>query len=89
MGQAPHIVFMEDTDGDDQFDRKTMVLEDAFGTFDTHAVMNNLKVGIDNQIWGAVGYSGLYTPGQAPNDDARILGKESSDLRATAPTWSP
>ena len=66
VGQAPHIVFMEDTDGDDRFDRKTPVLENAFGTFDSHAVMNNLKYGIDNHIWGAVGYSGMYEPGKAP-----------------------
>ena len=68
VGQAPHIVYMEDTDGDDQFDKKTNVLTDAFGTFDTHAVMNNLKYGIDNYIWGAVGYSGLYEQGHAPDE---------------------
>ena len=79
VGQAPHIVFMEDSDGDDRFDRKTPVLENAFGTFDTHAVMNNFKYGIDNQIWSAVGYSGLYEPGHAPpvmertNEEYRIL----------------
>ena len=66
VGQAPHIVYMEDTDGDDRFDRKTPVLENTFGTFDSHAVMNNLKYGIDNHIWGAVGYSGMYEPGMAP-----------------------
>ena len=79
VGQAPHIVFMEDTDGDDVFDSKTPVLENAFGTFDTHAVMNNFKYGIDNQIWSAVGYSGMYQPGHAPaieernNEEYRIL----------------
>ncbi len=73
VGQAPHIVFMEDTDGDDVYDRKTRILENAFGTFDTHAVMSNFKVGIDNHIWSAVGYSGMYEPGKAPEDDSRIL----------------
>ena len=79
VGQAPDIVFMEDVDGDDKFDRKVPVLEDTFGSFDTHAVMNNFKYGIDNHIWSAVGYSGMYRPGEAPppgqrtNQDARIL----------------
>ena len=79
VGQAPDIVFMEDTDGDDKFDRKTPVLDDTFGSFDTHAVMNNFKYGIDNHIWSAVGYSGMYNPGEAPppgertNQDERIL----------------
>ena len=75
VGQAPDIVFLEDTDGDDIHDRKSVVLDDAFGTFDTHAVMNNFKVGIDNHIWSAVGYSAMYRPGEAPNSDARILGR--------------
>ena len=75
VGQAPDIVYLEDTDGDDQYDRKTVIVDDAFGTFDTHAVMNNFKVGIDNHIWGAVGYSGMYRPGEAPDEDARTLGR--------------
>ena len=75
VGQAPHIVFMEDTDGDDRFDKKTIVIENAFGTFDTHAVMSNMKYGIDNHIWGAVGYSGMYRPGHAPTPEERILGR--------------
>ncbi len=66
VGQAPHIVFLEDTDGDDVFDRKSRVIDNAFGTFDTHAVMNNFKYGIDNHIWSAVGYSAMYEPGYAP-----------------------
>lgn len=79
VGQAPDIVFMEDIDGDDKFDRKTPVLDNTFGSFDTHAVMNNFKYGIDNHIWSAVGYSGMYNPGEAPppgertNQDERIL----------------
>ena len=70
---------MEDVDGDDKFDRKTPVLDNTFGSFDTHAVMNNFKYGIDNHIWSAVGYSGMYNPGEAPppgertNQDERIL----------------
>ena len=75
VGQAPDIVFMEDVDGDDIYDRKTPVVADAFGTFDTHAVMSNFKVGIDNHIWSAVGYSAMYTPGEAPEAESRILGR--------------
>ena len=72
VGQAPHIVYMQDTDGDDRFDEKTKVLTNAFGTFDTHAVMNNLKYGIDNYMWGAVGYSGLYEQGHAPDEEYEL-----------------
>src|SRR5690554_7161 len=56
VAQAPDMVFLEDTDGDDIMDRRT-VLFSGFGTFDTHAGPSGLRYGIDNAIWGAVGYS--------------------------------
>ena len=58
VAQAPEMVFLQDTDGDDQMDRRT-VLFDGFGTYDTHAGPANLKYGPDNTIWGSVGYSGF------------------------------
>lgn len=58
VSQAPNMVFLEDTDGDDKMD-KTTVLFDGFGTWDTHAGPSNLHYGLDNMIWGAVGYSGF------------------------------
>jgi len=73
VGQAPHLVLLKDTNGDDHADEQQILLENAFGTYDTHAVMSNLKIGIDNFLWGAVGYSGLYEPGRAPDPDALIL----------------
>lgn len=75
VGQAPDMVLLQDTDGDDIADRKTILIDDAFGTYDTHAVMSNLKIGLDNHVWGAVGYSAMYRPGEAPDPDARILGR--------------
>ena len=45
VGQAPDIVLLQDTDGDDKADARRVVIDDAFGTFDTHAVMSNLKGG--------------------------------------------
>lgn len=58
VSQAPHFVFLKDTDGDDKADiRKNLV--EGWGTYDTHAGPSNLKYGFDNQIWGVVGYSGF------------------------------
>ncbi len=73
VGQAPDLVFLEDTDGDDRADEKHVIVDNAFGTFDTHAVMSNTKLGLDNFLWGAVGYSGLFEPGRAPDQEAIIL----------------
>jgi len=56
VSQAPEMVFLEDTDGDDKMDKRT-VLFDGFGTWDTHAGPSSLRYGIDNALWGAVGYS--------------------------------
>ena len=58
VAQAPHMVFLEDTDGDDVMDKST-VLFSGFGTDDTHAGPSNLRYGLDNMIWGSVGYSGF------------------------------
>lgn len=58
VAQAPNMVFLEDTDGDDKMDKST-VLFSGFGTFDTHAGPSGLRYGLDNAIWGAVGYSGF------------------------------
>lgn len=58
VAQAPEMVFLEDVDGDDKMDKRT-VLFDGFGTWDTHAGPSNLKYGYDNKIWGSVGYSGF------------------------------
>ena len=58
VAQAPDMIFLEDTDGNDKMDKST-VLFGGFGIWDTHAGPSNLKYGIDNLIWGSVGYSGF------------------------------
>ncbi|MCB0666968.1 MAG: ThuA domain-containing protein [Saprospiraceae bacterium] len=56
VSQAPHFLFLKDTDGDDVADEKS-ILFSGWGTFDTHAGPSNLQYGFDNKIWGVVGYS--------------------------------
>ncbi|SFD90210.1 PVC-type heme-binding CxxCH protein [Spirosoma endophyticum] len=58
VSQAPHMLFLQDTNGDDKADVKKIVFS-GFGTFDTHAGPSNLHYGFDNWIWGSVGYSGF------------------------------
>ncbi|MEZ0487738.1 PVC-type heme-binding CxxCH protein [Fibrella aquatica] len=58
VSQAPHMLFLRDTNGDDKADEKK-ILFTGFGTFDTHAGPSNLHYGFDNWIWGSVGYSGF------------------------------
>ena len=56
VAQAPHFLFLKDTDGDDKADVKEILLT-GWGTFDTHAGPSNFHYGLDNWIWGTVGYS--------------------------------
>jgi uncharacterized protein len=56
--QAPHTLFLKDTDGDDRADVR-QVLFSGWGTGDTHAGPSNLRYGLDNWYYGIVGYSGF------------------------------
>lgn len=58
VSQAPHMLYLKDTNGDDKADEKK-ILFTGFGTFDTHAGPSSLHYGFDNWIWGSVGYSGF------------------------------
>lgn len=58
ISQAPDFLFLKDTDGDDKADIREKIIT-GWGTFDTHAGPSNLKYGLDNKIWGTVGYSGF------------------------------
>ena len=58
VSMAPSFVFLKDTDGDDKADvRETHIT--GWGKRDTHAQASNLRYGLDNKIWGVVGYSGF------------------------------
>jgi putative membrane-bound dehydrogenase-like protein len=54
--QAPETLYLKDTDGDGKADLKK-VLFAGWGTGDTHAGPSNLRWGLDNWVYGIVGYS--------------------------------
>lgn len=56
--QAPHTLFLKDTNGDDKADERK-ILFSGWGTFDTHAGPSNMRYGPDGWIYGMVGYSGF------------------------------
>ena len=58
VAQPPHILFLKDTNGDDKADERK-ILSTGWGQSDTHAILSNLQYGMDNYIWGVVGYSGF------------------------------
>jgi putative membrane-bound dehydrogenase-like protein len=54
--QPPDTLYLKDTDGDDVADERR-VLFTGWSTEDTHAGPSNLHAGLDNWIYGIVGYS--------------------------------
>jgi len=58
VGQAPHMLFFRDTNGDDKADERK-ILFTGWPRTDTHGTISNLRYGFDNQVWGSVGYNGF------------------------------
>src|SRR5579864_2257313 len=54
--QAPHTLFLKDTTGSGKANVK-QILFTGWGISDTHAGPSNLRYGLDNWIYGIVGYS--------------------------------
>jgi putative membrane-bound dehydrogenase-like protein len=58
VAQAPDMLFLQDTDGDDRADVRK-VLFSGWGTADTHSGPSNMRLGLDGWIYLTVGYSGF------------------------------
>ena len=81
---SPDIWFLEDTNGDEIADKRTK-LYTGLGTFDTHAVINNLRWGLDGWIYATHGYSvGMVT---SP-DGATSFGRDGSGVVRFKPDGS-
>lgn len=57
VAAPPQILYMKDTDGDRKADLRRVIF-DGWGTRTAEDIMNNLKWGIDNRIYGATSYNG-------------------------------
>jgi putative membrane-bound dehydrogenase-like protein len=59
VSQPPRFLFLKDTDGDDKADVREEIMT-GWGIGDTHAQASNLHYGLDNWLYGCVGYSGFH-----------------------------
>ena len=66
VGQAPHLYWVEDTDGDDVADRKTVV-QTGFGLEDRHELLNGFTWGPDGRMYMT---HGVFTVTKAVNPGA-------------------
>jgi putative membrane-bound dehydrogenase-like protein len=64
VANAPDILFLQDTDGDDKAD-KTEVVVTGFGRFDTHELPNSLTWGPDGCLYGL---NGVFNPCRVESD---------------------
>ncbi len=58
VSQAPHMLLLKDTNGNDKADVRK-VLFSGFATNDTHAGPSNLRLGFDGWVYATVGYAGF------------------------------
>jgi putative membrane-bound dehydrogenase-like protein len=73
---APDIWYLEDTNGDEVADKRTK-LYTGLGTYDAHAVINNLRWGLDGWIYATHGYS---TGTVTSPDGGKNFGRDSSGV---------
>ncbi|HZO83964.1 MAG TPA: PVC-type heme-binding CxxCH protein, partial [Verrucomicrobiae bacterium] len=72
VSQAPDILWLRDVNRDGKAE-KVEKLYTGLGTFDTHAVINNLRWGFDGWIYATHGYSaGTVTSGDGSKNFGRI-----------------
>jgi putative membrane-bound dehydrogenase-like protein len=72
---APDVWFFEDTNGDDKADKRTKLYTNL-GNRDTHAVINNMRWGLDGWVYATHGYSS--------SDDVQCLGVSSSKSQVSS-----
>lgn len=71
VSAAPDIWFLEDTDGDEVADKRTKLYTDL-GKGDTHAVINNLRWGLDGWVYATHGYSAGEVTALASPDKPKV-----------------
>ncbi|MFM8573824.1 MAG: PVC-type heme-binding CxxCH protein [Pirellula sp.] len=67
VANAPDILFLQDTDGDDVADKSTVVVT-GFGRIDTHELPNALTWGPDGYLYGL---NGVFNPSVVEQDGKR------------------
>jgi putative membrane-bound dehydrogenase-like protein len=64
VANAPDLLFMEDTDGDDKVDKQTVVVT-GFGRYDTHELPSAFTWGPDGYLYGL---NGVFNPAKIEQD---------------------
>jgi putative membrane-bound dehydrogenase-like protein len=84
---SPEILSLQDLDGDGRADVRS-VLFTGFGFGDTHAVVSNLRWGLDGWIYATQGYSGNASTDIRSADGSRRFGKIGNGIFRFRPDGS-
>jgi len=79
VAAPPQIFYLKDTDGDRRADVRRVVF-DGFGTAAAEDIMNNLKWGLDNRIYGVASYNGGEVR-RTDDDRAKPISVRGSSFR--------
>jgi len=61
-GHGPHVILFEDKNGDDKADQpQGKILYTGFTKGDTHGAITHLRYGLDNWLYGDIGYNGGWS----------------------------
>jgi len=77
VAAPPQILYLKDTDGDRRADVRQVVFA-GFGTTAAEDIMNNLKWGLDNRIYGVASYNGGDVRRQGDKESKAISVRGSS-----------
>lgn len=86
VAAPPQILYLKDTDGDRRADVRRVVF-DGFGTAAAEDIMNNLKWGLDNRIYGVASYNGGEVR-RTGDDDSKPVSVRGSSFRFDPVTFN-
>jgi putative membrane-bound dehydrogenase-like protein len=79
VGDAPHLYYFKDTDGDGKADEKKLVLT-GFGTSNVQGLMNSMRWGLDNRIHIACSSTGGQIRRGDAGEDAQRVNVRGRDI---------
>ena len=90
VAALPNMLFFKDTNGDDKADVR-QILSSGWGVRDTHGQASNLQYGLDNYIWGSIGYNGGNVNGKQFSQGAYRFKPDGTSfevlVQSTNNTW--
>jgi putative membrane-bound dehydrogenase-like protein len=83
VGAAPDLLFLRDSDGDDQADSREVLLT-GFGRQDTHELLNTFTWGPDGWLYGC---HGVFTHSKVRRPDFAAGGSDDPPIEMNAAVW--